>query len=1003
MKTSLTNLRHLSLLAATALWLTAPGSVTPLEAAELPFLTTTDKVSGITGTFRGGSDFTPPGGGRTGTAGDRAVDFGPTGSGPVHIANASFLNEAAVNDEMTWTLWVKKTDDAPTDNSVFWAVSPSTGEGRGWQAHLPWSNQRIYFDTAGCCNPDQRIDDEIHTWWPDYEGYTWWQRWHFWVFSKKGEVKEVWIDGQPFLPNDVVPGAPAAPLPADFTELFLGSNGGGGGLFRGMIDDLAVFGTALTEAQIGQLYTGTAPTALPAAAKLLAYWDFNDYPTTGYLVSLTPEPGATHARPDLIEIVRVEGTPAWNQGSVTLKVDGVTVTPTFTPDGDRLSIRYTPDLLFAPRSTHTVALTYPLSGGASETFEWAFTVGAYTLDLVESRLGIFRGGSTFTPGGGGRTGAASDHAVEFGAGTGPVHIADAGFLNQAAANDEMTFAVWAKKPAIENNSVFWAVSPSSGAGQRGWQVHLPWSNNQIYFDTVGCCNADQRINLPLEGFPGYTDLGWWNQWRSYVFTKQAGLKQIWIDGVLFHEGDGAAALPTDFTELFLGAEPPAANLFRGQIDDFAVFRTALTPAQIGQLAAGTSPQALPESAGLLAYWNFDDMPPEGLFVSFTPEPDSTDALPNLIRVVHAAGIPPWDTSKVSLLVDGSPVTATVVQADGFTTVSYVPSPIFAPGSHHQATLLYPAPDGTMLSHDWAFTVGAYTKDRLHSHLGFLTGTAVFTSDGGGRTGQPGDYGIDFGRVNARQGVLISDAGWLNEAAAVDAFAVAGWQKFHAVADSAFFWAVSPSSTGGQRGIGTHTPWSNNILYFDTAGCCDAVTQRMNQSITEFPNYSGELSWWQDWHHFVFQKDGEVKQIWIDGILFHEAINTAPLPEDLTTAWFGYNPVDNGGLQGILDDMALFGAALSETQVGQLAAGNSPESLPATARLLAFWDFNDASLPAPPELGISLSQDTLTVTWTTGGTLQHAESITGPWADVPGSPAGTYTGTVTGTTRYFRVK
>jgi len=45
---------------------------------------------------------------------------------------------------------------------------------------------------------------------------------------------------------------------------------------HGQIDDFAVFGTALSAADVGRLFTGTLPSALGAATKPLAHWDFND-------------------------------------------------------------------------------------------------------------------------------------------------------------------------------------------------------------------------------------------------------------------------------------------------------------------------------------------------------------------------------------------------------------------------------------------------------------------------------------------------------------------------------------------------------------------------------------------------------------------------------------------------------------------------------------------------------------------------------------------------------
>ncbi|MCZ7636330.1 MAG: LamG domain-containing protein [Verrucomicrobia bacterium] len=262
---------HHGLLAATALWLAGPGPIPQLEAAAPPGLITKDKVRALEGVFRGGSNFTPDRGGRTGNAGDRAADLSPGNRGPVYVANGGFLNEASANDEMSFAIWIKKTDTAPTGNSVFWGVSPSSNNGsRGWQVHLPWSDSNIYFDTSGCCEADlRRINASIETF-PYYSfDYSWWQDWHFFVFSKKAATKQIWIDGELFLE-----GENTAPLPTDFTELFLGSDSAGASVFNGLIDDFSIYGTALTQAQINQLKSGTAPHRPPhhrQAARLLGF------------------------------------------------------------------------------------------------------------------------------------------------------------------------------------------------------------------------------------------------------------------------------------------------------------------------------------------------------------------------------------------------------------------------------------------------------------------------------------------------------------------------------------------------------------------------------------------------------------------------------------------------------------------------------------------------------------------------------------------------------------
>ncbi len=978
-------------------------SLVSLQAsAAVPLPETKDKVNSVAGVLRGGALFTPDAGGHTGTAGDYAIDFKAGGSGPVYVQDAGFMNTAAQNDEVSVAFWTKKYDIA--DGSAFWFNSPSSsGTFRGFQAHVPWSDDNIYFDTAGCCDADtQRISDNI----VNFGGYTgddtWWtDDWHFFVFTKKADVKQVWIDGQLFLE-----GSGANPLPTDFTDLYIGSDGAGGGLFHALVDDFAVFGTALTDASINQLYTGTSPSDLPATAKLLAYWDFNEPPASGAFVSVYPAPDSAAGAPDLVRVVHIDGAVHWDASSVTLKVDDAAVTPTFTTNDAQVTLSYVPDPIFAAQSAHSVALTYPAGGGQQATFEWEFKVGPYTKDAVASRVGVFQGAS-YTVDAGGHTGQAGDYAVDFGNGRGPVYVHDGALLNTATANDEMSFVLWVKKYDIAASSAFWANSPSSNNGQRGFQAHIPWSDDNIYFDTAGCCDASlQRINDNIANFGGYSEVGddsWWtNSWHLFVFSKKADDKQVWIDGQLFLEASNSDPLPTDMTDLYLGAAGDGTSVMHGLMDDFAVFGTQLSGESIQALYTGTAPGALPASDKLMAFWNFNDLPAEGLFVSFSPAPSSTNAVPNLVKVVHQEGTTPWDLSKVSLSVDGSAVTATSVLTNGTVSVTYVPSPIFTAFSSHTAVLTYPNPDGSAQTTSWDFTVSAYTKDTVGSYIGSLTGAAKFTPDAGGHSGQAGDYGMDFGPDNAGQGVDIVDATFLNAAAADDQMSIVSWQKLYSVADSAIFWGISPSSNGSSRGFSAHTPWSNNNLYFDTAGCCDTTTQRISGPIDDFPTYTGDPSWWQDWHHLVFQKNGSTKQIWIDGILFLEGDNSNPLPTDFTEAWLGFDPPDNAHLRGIIDDFAVFSTALDETTLGQLANGTLPSALPASAGLVAYWNFNDPPVGGanPPTLDVAHDPSGVKVTFT--GTLQSADVIAGPWTDVVGATSPAVYPTA-GTAKYYRAK
>src|SRR5438045_4480112 len=145
----------------------------------------------------------------------------------------------------------------------------------------------------------------------------------------------------------------------------------------------------------------------------------------------------------------------------------------------------------------------------------------------------------------------------------------------------------------------------------------------------------------------------------------------------------------------------------------------------------------------MAHLDFTDIPPLGQFTASFPTPYSTNAAPNLVKVVHLDGSSSvWDRTKVSLKLDNVVAPATVSKAGGILTVTYVPNPTLPARSAHTATLLY----DTAVVYQWQFTVGVYTKDVVLSNFAVLEGAAAFTPDRGGKSGNAGDFGIDFGKA-----------------------------------------------------------------------------------------------------------------------------------------------------------------------------------------------------------------------------------------------------------------
>jgi len=161
------------------------------------------------------------------------------GSGESHP-----LNVAAVDDNITITVWQKNNSNP--NSSTFWAVSDD--HGRATQAHVPWSNGEIYWDTSGCCGGTQRLQGN-----PGHD----YNVWHLYSFVKRGTTKEIWIDGNLFKSQDGY-----SVHSVLNTKLFLGGEPNGNNIPDATIDDFAIWQGALTGDQIKKLAGGAKPSDL---------------------------------------------------------------------------------------------------------------------------------------------------------------------------------------------------------------------------------------------------------------------------------------------------------------------------------------------------------------------------------------------------------------------------------------------------------------------------------------------------------------------------------------------------------------------------------------------------------------------------------------------------------------------------------------------------------------------------------------------------------------------
>lgn len=138
-----------------------------------------------------------------------------------------------------------------------------------------------------------------------------------------------------------------------------------------------------------------------------------------------------------------------------------------------------------------------------------------------------------------------------------------------------------------DNSFPWAstlLSAFTIDGNRAMNIHLPWSNENIYWDCGNTGGSYNRINKTLPNSTYYK-----NQWRHYVLRKNvgAGTMDIYIDGTLFHSGTGLTHPINDMYHIHLPV------YWSGYIEEFRIYDTEISLADISSLYSSNTSTATP--------------------------------------------------------------------------------------------------------------------------------------------------------------------------------------------------------------------------------------------------------------------------------------------------------------------------------------------------------------------------------------------------------------------------
>lgn len=166
--------------------------------------------------------------------------------------------------------------------------------------------------------------------------------------------------------------------------------------------------------------------------------------------------------------------------------------------------------------------------------------------------------------------------------------------------NEVTVSFWSYGNAAIQPADSYTFEAVNTSNQRVLNVHLPWSNSNIYWD-AGEGSGYDRIYKPA------TAAEFEGNWVHWAFTKNAtaGTMKIYKNGVLWHSGTGLTLPIGSIDRFIVGKGFSAANSANAKMDEFQVWNTELNAATISSWMNKRLDNTHPNYANLLAYYDFD--------------------------------------------------------------------------------------------------------------------------------------------------------------------------------------------------------------------------------------------------------------------------------------------------------------------------------------------------------------------------------------------------------------
>ena len=746
-------------------------------------------------------------------------------------------------------------------------------------------------------------------------------------------------------------------------DLYVGSGHSGSNPFYGGLDEVAVYPTALTAAQIAGQFQASGHSR-PAAVSGLTATSRPNALSVSWNAPATPD-GVTAYR-----VTALSGGVAAN--AIMVPGNATSATLTGLAGGRAYTVRVAG--INAYGESPTVDSDTPVTPtGSTTTYATAVLADA---PLAYYRLGEATGVNSGAD-------SAKGNTLTYGTGARGVTGAVAGDADTAAQGDGGCCIGISQTVAPRHDrarTVDAWVKPADG--YQRWIVGWGRSGVDEAFN-VGL--ADSRVVVSAYAddltFPIGRSLVD-GAWHHVAVTMSGGAATVYVDGVGAGTRTFAGEVATVTSGgLRVGAAHDGGSPFYGGLDEVAVYPAALSVAQVqahfaagghGRPSAATAVAAQSQANALSVSWN---------------AAGGSDGVSSYVLTAYAGGLP-----KNSVAVRGNATTGTLTGLAGGTAYTVQVVPVNAYGRGAAAVSVAATPTGAAST--YATTVladGPTAYYRLGEAAGLTTGAdsapagAPLTYGGSATLGVAGAVvGDPDPAVNGNSGCCPGSARNGSLPSYNSARTVEGWVK---PADGYLRWLAGWGSSRTDRAFNVGLDGTRVVL----SGYADDVSVPLARPLTD-----GE------WHHVVVTYNGATAVVYLDGLplgsrTFARPLNTVvPAGEGLRVG-----AAHDGGspFYGDVDDVAVFPAALSAARVAEHFAASGHARPKAVTALTATAQPNAArvSWTAP-----SPAPDHYVVTALKAGAARNSVVVAGnaTTALVTGLPGGAaHTVRVTGLNAY----